>query len=123
MIRAVALLSLATASCGECGADPGGDDLRPSPAASASGFEPIASATPGRSYYVERSGDKCTLYSTLGGERSAASPVRCPKELDPGERVRLMGQTCMRESADATRNVPMRCPKWLSWAARGVGGK
>ena len=124
MIRAagVVIALAGVGSCGQCGADSGGDDLRPSPAASSSAFEPIASATPARTFYLEKNGERCVIFSALGSDRSAESPARCPREVTSGERLRLSGQTCMRESSDAARNLPVRCPKWLIRAARGEPG-
>lgn len=43
----------------------------------------------------------------------------CPKDLEPGERIRLTGSVCMREgAATPERNVPVVCPNPLMRAER-----
>jgi hypothetical protein len=100
-----------------------GEDLRPAPAPTTSGFEPIASALPERIYYLERRAGRCSVYSIFGGERSPGTDVGCPRELLDGERMVLRAQVCVRESTDPSRAVPVRCAKHLTWAARGQPGR
>jgi hypothetical protein len=51
------------------------------------------------------------------GGREAVSEAPCPHDLRPGERVRIVGKTCLREGAPA-RERPFVCPDPLTNAER-----
>jgi hypothetical protein len=71
-----------------------------------------------RSYYVTNRSATCFLYWREGATTSVETEVPCPREIDDGERLHYTGRTCMRESSDAARNLPVRCPKQISHALR-----
>jgi hypothetical protein len=96
-----------------------GEDLRSAAKSSATDFAPISSAVAPRTFFLERKGDRCSIYSVSSAGRSSWSESACPREIVDEERIRFAGQTCVRESKDASRNMPVRCPKWLTWAAQG----
>ncbi len=73
---------------------------------------------PSRSYVVIHRGDGCSVHWLQDGQRSVGKAVPCPRELEAGERMRLAGRTCMRESERAERNVPIRCNKELFYAEK-----
>ena len=73
---------------------------------------------PARSYVVIHSGDGCSVHWLQDGRRSIGKTVPCPRELEAGERMRLAGRTCIRESERAERNVPIRCNKELFYAEK-----
>ena len=50
------------------------------------------------------------MYWERGEERSVLVRARCPRDLHPGERLRLAGRTCLREGGGPEREVPVRCP-------------
>jgi hypothetical protein len=72
-----------------------------------------------RNYYVENVEEVCAVYWQEGARLSVRKTIACPREIEPGERLRLAGRTCMREAASAQRNVPVRCPKQLLYAEDG----
>jgi hypothetical protein len=90
------------------------DDLAPRPSSDAANFPPIASATPTRAFVLERAGDRCQIFARTGEERALGEAAICPRDLGDGERIRLAGRTCFRESAEPTRAVPVRCPPELA---------
>ncbi|WP_437999233.1 hypothetical protein WMF26_04165 [Sorangium sp. So ce185] len=66
---------------------------------------------PTRYYHLRRTDDGCELFWIDGDLVSASQTVVCPPDLEVGERVRLTGKTCMRESAQTpSRAVPVVCP-------------
>lgn len=74
----------------------------------------IASAPlPKRSYCVANEGPRCVFFWLEAGTQSRSIPVRCPRDLEPGERIRRAGDTCIRERTTAERNHPVRCPGTL----------
>jgi hypothetical protein len=97
------------------------DEVRASASSEASAFPPIQSAVAHRVHYLERAGDRCILYSLVGRERSLGPVVTCPSGLNDGERIHLAGRACLRESGDAARSVPMRCPVELVDAGEATG--
>jgi hypothetical protein len=63
--------------------------------------------------FIEYGDKQCRNYLVRDGREQAHTAVRCPRELKPGERLRLAGSTCMRESDDPVRRMPVRCPSVL----------
>jgi hypothetical protein len=86
------------------------DDPDTLSAAAASARRPL------RRYYVEHHGARCTLYWVDALERLGEHETPCPRDLAPGERLRHTGSTCARESTEATRRTPVRCPPPLTRA-------
>jgi hypothetical protein len=71
-----------------------------------------------RVYVVANRSGECVMYWREGEQTSVEAEIPCPRELEVGERLRYTGRTCMRESSDASRNLPVRCPKQISHALR-----
>ncbi|MDC0680689.1 MULTISPECIES: hypothetical protein [Sorangium] len=66
---------------------------------------------PTRHYHLRRTDDGCELFWIDGDLVSASQAVVCPPDLEVGERLRLTGKTCLRESAQTpARAVPVVCP-------------
>ena len=66
---------------------------------------------PDKTFFAEAEGRRCVVYwESEQGYRSQRSEIRCPRELETGERLRLTGRTCQRESARKERTGPVRCP-------------
>jgi hypothetical protein len=108
-MRYVALLFIVVAGCEDTTASP-----RPLP----SDVPPTPSAItdlqrPTRVYYVSNRNATCHLHWRDGDERSVEVTVRCPRDLEDGEHIRLAGHTCLRESDQQGRALPVRCPKEL----------
>lgn len=72
-------------------------------------FEDVA--RPAHTVYASNEDGQCEVYWQQGDRRSVGAPIRCPRELEPGERLRLAGSGCLRESASPERAVPVRCVK------------
>ncbi len=106
----VAALALAAAS-GGCGAQKSADI---GAAASASAAPAVAARRPTRRYYLARTADRSEVYSVDGGDFSEPQKTPCPQDIEPGERFRITGRTCIRESTEATREVPVVCPDPLT---------
>lgn len=74
---------------------------------------------PRRRHYFARTSERCEIYTIEGEAPQAATEVPCPSEdlLARGERIRLVGKTCVREpapsSTDPSRQVPVICPSPL----------
>lgn len=66
---------------------------------------------PDRTYYAANDGGQCEVYWQHGDLRSVGATIRCPREIDPGEKLRLAGSGCIRESPRPERAVPIRCVK------------
>jgi hypothetical protein len=73
---------------------------------------------PARTYWVVNDGGQCAVHWEANGKRSQGKHVRCPRELLDSERMRLAGRTCLRESQQPERNVPVRCVLELFYAVR-----
>jgi hypothetical protein len=73
---------------------------------------------PTRKFYFARTTERCEVYWHDGEEISSAEPHPCVRELEPGERIRLVGKTCIRESTVTARQVPVLCPDPLTAAER-----
>jgi hypothetical protein len=71
---------------------------------------------PTRQFYFARTPERCELYWVDQEELSKPEPHPCVRELEAGERIRLVGKTCMRESSRAERQVPVLCPYPLTAA-------
>jgi len=99
------------------GACDGADEAEPLSRATAQPVVPpqiAALVQPTKRYYLAHEGQgKCVLYWEDGDQRSPVRDVRCPRDLERGERIRLTGSTCIREAGSRDRSVPMRCPKKL----------
>ena len=69
---------------------------------------------PARRYLLTREGERCEAYwQEPSGESSRGGPaLPCPRTLEPGERIELVGLTCLRDGAPA-RRVPVVCPSPL----------
>ncbi len=95
---------------------------KPVSSLAASSFAPVASSmTMTRPPHVlERAGDRCVLFTVVRSERVLGDSVPCPSDLEDGERIRLAGRVCLRESGSAHRSLPVRCPPEL--VDRGEGG-
>jgi hypothetical protein len=103
----VATLLSAAAAChgapSESAAESGAEDAS-HPAAP-------ASRRPTQRHYLGRTRERCEVYSVDGDAISAPTSVTCPADLQVGERIRLSGRSCIRESpSDPTRNLPLVCP-------------
>ncbi|WP_437590789.1 hypothetical protein [Sorangium sp. So ce1000] len=70
---------------------------------------------PTRHYHLRRTDDGCEIFWIDGDLVSASQAVVCPPDLEVGERLRLTGKTCFRESAQTpARAVPVVCPLALT---------
>jgi hypothetical protein len=114
VLRRAAALALALATVtttGGCGVK---KSAGAGPAVSASAAPPVTARRPTRRYYLSRTGDRCEVYSVDKDEFSEPQKTPCPQELEPGERFRITGRTCIRESTDPLREVPVVCPDPLT---------
>ena len=117
--RALRLLLglLLAAGCRESSPPAGAGEApaTPSSAATAQVASTTTARRPRRRHYFARTTDRCEVYTAEGDTRSSASAIEaaCPEQsvLARGERIRISGKTCMRESpADPSREVPVICP-------------
>lgn len=107
---APALLAGAAACQGDAGSHGAGAPSGDAGAALAAEGAP-APRRPTRHYHLRRTDDGCELFWIDGDLVSASQEVVCPADLQVGERLRLTGRTCMRESAQTpARAVPVICP-------------
>lgn len=104
-MRALAglLLALVLAACDAAPA------AAPAPSASAPAPE-LAARRPARRYFVGRTASRCELYRVDEQGIGQGTWVPCPQDLEIGERIRLAGQTCLRESSVHDRVEPVVCP-------------
>ncbi|HMY21575.1 MAG TPA: hypothetical protein PKA58_34875 [Polyangium sp.] len=76
----------------------------------------MTASTPARRpsvrHYLERTEERCEVYSVDGDRVSPAERAPCPLELDIGERIRVAGKTCQREGKEG-RERPIVCPGQL----------
>lgn len=88
----------------------------PPPSASASGSAPQGAPPrrPTRRYFFARTESRCEVYSVDGEQTTASESFPCLGDLIPGERIRIAGKTCMRESSDPERREPVVCPDPLT---------
>jgi hypothetical protein len=109
-------------------------ETSPAAASAAPAPEPTtlpSARRPARRYYLERTAARCEIYSRDSDHRpglrsdepsSAPDPggesprvqTPCPLDLAVGESIRIAGKTCVRESADPARVVPVVCPDPLT---------
>ena len=68
---------------------------------------------PEQTIFVESAGNRCEVFWTSPTHESVRKEIRCPRELEPGERMRLTGRTCHRESPTPERRGPTRCASSL----------
>ena len=118
------LLLLAPMSLWPLGACRDSSDSQPAAQTQSSGTTATGRGTgsaakrPSRHYWVINVDDRCFVYWTDGELRSVDAATRCPRTLRSGEKMRLAGKTCLRESTVPDRNVPIRCPKQIFYAER-----
>ncbi len=71
-----------------------------------------------RSYFAANEHGSCVVYWVEHEQRSVGKEIPCPREIERDERLRLTGRTCIRESAQPERNLPVRCPKEVFYVER-----
>lgn len=120
-LRRIGLAALLGALCAcKAGAEGGAaasEGSGPGAAESAAPAPPGAAPPrrPTRRYYLARSLERCVVYSVDGDAISPPFEVPCPQDLARGERLRIAGKTCARESpADPARESPVVCPDPLT---------
>ncbi|MRG95744.1 hypothetical protein [Polyangium spumosum] len=86
------------------------------PSASAAPAAPVLPRRPTVRHYLARKDERCEVYAVDGDRVSAATRTPCPQDLQVGERIRVMGKSCMREGI-AERAQPVVCPGALLTAA------
>lgn len=69
---------------------------------------------PTRRYFFARTDARCEVYSIDHEQVTAPESFPCPGDLNPGERLRIAGKTCIRESSDPDRREPVVCPDPLT---------
>ncbi|HVK66195.1 MAG TPA: hypothetical protein VM694_17045 [Polyangium sp.] len=60
-------------------------------------------------HYLARTAERCEVYSVDRDAVSPATRTPCPPDLQIGERIRVMGKSCMREGS-RERTQPVVCP-------------
>ncbi|MBW2528308.1 MAG: hypothetical protein JRI23_29295, partial [Deltaproteobacteria bacterium] len=65
---------------------------------------------PDRTYVIVYGAPQCIVQWEMGDRRSKPLAVRCPRELQEGERIRLSVRVCFREGRSRERDAPVRCP-------------
>ncbi|MDI1432917.1 hypothetical protein [Polyangium sorediatum] len=60
-------------------------------------------------HYLARTAERCEVYSVDRDAVSPATRTPCPPDLHVGERIRVMGKSCMREGS-TERRQPVVCP-------------
>ena len=114
MWRLVATLAgLSLVACDESEPPP-----RPPIAGSVSAFG--SARRPDKTVYAESGGSRCVVYWTSATEESEREEILCPRELKAGERLRLTGRTCHRESPDPARQGPARCSPYMLYVDRAL---
>ena len=71
-------------------------------------------------HYLARTAERCEVYSVDRDVVSPATRTPCPQDLLVGERIRVMGKSCMREG-NTERTAPVVCPGVLLSAGRPQG--
>ena len=97
----------------------GCDDAPAPPPASTAPILVAPSATPprrpARRYYLARTSDRCEIFSQDGDDRTDPFATPCPQLLEVGERIRIVGKTCLLENtAHSERAKPVVCPDPLT---------
>ncbi|APR83374.1 Hypothetical protein A7982_08723 [Minicystis rosea] len=116
MRRAAAFQACASLALLACGACHDRAEHVPTPVGSVvKEPDPAASARrPARRYYLGRTASRCEIYRVDDTVVSPSTPTPCPADLQIGERIRIAGKTCMRESSVADRVEPTVCPDPLT---------
>ena len=112
----LAVLALALGLLGAC-SEPKPAEQLPVPASASAEppFDPIASARrPPRRYFLGNTGSRCEIYFVDPGSLSPPVVTPCPQDLLPGERIRIAGKTCTRDTEDFERRLPVVCPDPLT---------
>jgi len=65
-------------------------------------------------FYMERTTDRCEVFWVDGADKSPSENFPCPEDMLLGERLRIAGMTCIRESASEERRLPVVCPDPLT---------
>ncbi len=109
--RFIAIAALLTITgCSNCGESNVAPVAGPGSARAEQG-DPLGQAMrPKRRYYVDNTDNQCAVFWISEDKRSVRREIRCPREVEPAERLRLAGRVCFRESADVARQGPVRCP-------------
>jgi len=63
-------------------------------------------------YYLGRTETRCEVYTQTGDQVTVVEETPCPANLTPGERIRIAGRSCTRESP--SREEPVVCPDPLT---------
>ena len=120
-ILGAALAALLGALLPSCTAKaPAASDAGPADAAASSASsEPPAAATvalrrPTQRYFFAKTQAHCEVYSVAGEQVTTPEVFPCPLDLNVGERIRITGKACLRESADPERVEPVVCPDPLT---------
>jgi hypothetical protein len=104
-----------------------GKRAKPSPppavAASASPEALPSARRPARRYFLVRTAERCEIYSVDPTGTTPAAPTPCPDSIKVGERIRITGMTCLRESDDPERVQPVVCPDPLTSLERRDRGE
>jgi hypothetical protein len=66
-------------------------------------------------FVMQRVNERCQVRAEgAGGERRIEPElVACPRDLEPGESIRLTGRTCLREGGPSGVSKPIGCPEAL----------
>ena len=105
----VALAIALVAGCRSAPAETSAADAAP-PTDAASPDLAASARRPLRRYYMAHVEGRCEVYFADGDQLSPPTRFPCPLDLLQGERLRSAVKTCMRESADPERRVPVVCP-------------
>lgn len=70
---------------------------------------------PTRTYWADNDEGRCAIYWEQPEATSRRMTIVCPREIEPGEKMRLAGQSCLRQSPKPERQTPVRCLKALFW--------
>ncbi len=102
-----------------------GGSMEPAPAPLASAPPAAASSVakprrPTVRHYLARTAERCEVYSVDRDVVSPAVRTPCPQELQVGERIRVTGQSCLREGS-TERTLPVVCPGALISVATAEG--
>lgn len=87
-------------------------EVRVAPVTSATTSPVVSAATarrPTLRHILERTEERCEVYSMDGDKVSPSERTPCPQDLDVGERIRVAGKTCFRESRTG-KQTPVVCP-------------
>ena len=101
-------------------------EVRVAPAISGAPSVTAPSATasarrPTLRHVLERTEERCEVYSIDGELVSPAERTPCPQDLEIGELIRVAGKTCFREGT-RERSRPVVCPGPLLLRERRDGG-